>query len=153
MAAFLREFPAFEVFEGRNPHQAAICGRDSGIVAFAVRKGRHWMTMPDLIVLYRKLAEQSVLLGHPIGVGNRAALRLSIAAGDVEVGSVERKLARLADVHRRQGSAGVRMLGLPTFEAVRQPAGPCRRGFAGNRLAWAGWDSLPRPAGGPHLRG
>ncbi len=103
MTDFLREFPAFEVFEGRSAHQAAICGRDSGIVSFAVRKGRHWMTMPDLIALYRKLAEEGVLLGHPIVVGNRAALRLSIAAGDVDAGSIERKLARLADVLSEAG--------------------------------------------------
>lgn len=99
MAAFLREFPAFEVFDSRSQHQVAVCGRDSGIVPFAVRMGdRRWMTMPDLTALWQKLAEEGVLLGHPVQLGARAALCLSIAASDVTNATIDHKLARLADV-------------------------------------------------------
>jgi hypothetical protein len=101
---FLAEFPDFEIFESRHIHHVAFCGRDSGIVPFAVRKGkRGWMSMPEMIALYEQLAAQNVLLGLPITIGSRAALRLSIAAGDIGVGSITHKLAKLADALEAAG--------------------------------------------------
>jgi len=78
--------------------------------------------MPELIWLYDTLAAQNVLLGLPITIGNRAALRLSLSAGDIVVGSITTKLARLADAletagfHRRRH---VDMEGFRTAHAAR----------------------------------
>ena len=101
---FLAEFSDFEVFESRHGDHVAFCGRDSGIVPFAVRRGkRGWMSTSDLIGLYDTLAAQNVLLGLPITIGNRAALRLSLSAGDIVIGSITPKLARLADALETAG--------------------------------------------------
>ena len=129
---FLAEFPDFEVFESRHGDHVAFCGRDSGIVPFAVRRGkRGWLSTPELIGLYDTLAAQNVLLGLPVTIGNRAALRLSLAAGDISVGSITHKLARLADAletagfHRRRR---VDTEGFQTAHAARlmsRPDGIC----------------------------
>lgn len=128
LKGFLAEFPDFEVFESRHIHHVAFCGRDSGIVPFAVRRGkRSWMTIPELIGLYDTLAAQNVLLGLPITIGNRAALRLSLSAGDIVVGSITPKLARLADAlesagfhRRRRVDAG----GFRSAQAIRLMSRP-----------------------------
>ncbi|MDE1905787.1 MAG: hypothetical protein KGH75_04985 [Rhodospirillales bacterium] len=104
LRAFLGEYPDFEVIESRPEQHVAFCGRDSGIVPFAVRKGKHgWMSLPDMLGLYERLAEAKVLLGLPMVIGARAALRLSIAAGDISMGTIARKLDRLADVLGKMG--------------------------------------------------
>jgi hypothetical protein len=116
---FLAEFPDFEMFESRHIQHVAFCGRDSGIVPFAVRRGkRGWMSMPELIGLYDTLAAQNVLLGLPITIGNRAALRLSLAAGDISVGSITHKLARLADALETAGFHRRRRVGAETFQSA-----------------------------------
>ena len=129
---FLAEFSDLEVFESRHGDHVAFCGRDSGIVPFAVRRGkRGWMSMPELIGLYDTLAAQNVLLGLPITIGNRAALRLSLGAGDIVVGSITTKLARLADALETAGFQRrhrVDTEGFRTAHAARpmsRPAGIC----------------------------
>ncbi|MCB8882906.1 hypothetical protein ACELLULO517_21850 [Acidisoma cellulosilytica] len=129
---FLAEFPDFEGFESRHIHHVAFCGRDSGIVPFAVRRGkRGWMSMPELIGLYDTLAAQNVLLGLPITIGNRAALRLSLAAGDISVGSIAHKLGRLADAletvgfHRRRRVSSESGSLLHAARATCRPDGIC----------------------------
>jgi hypothetical protein len=99
MRAFLAEYPDFEVVESRSDRHVEFCGRDSGIVPFFVRRSGHAsLSMPEVIALYERLAAQNVLLGLPMTIGHRAALRLSISAGDLTIGSIAHKLARLADV-------------------------------------------------------
>lgn len=138
IASFLEEFPDIEVLPGRTQHHVAICGRDSGIVTFAIRdpacKGQ-WQTMPNLIALYHDLAAAGVLLGHPIMAGGRAALRVAVSAEDVLQGDIEAALARLGDAlthptrarplvrQRRAPRIGVR----PGSIAHGVPAKPCRR--------------------------
>jgi hypothetical protein len=91
------------------------------------------MSMPELIGLYDALAAQNVLLGLPITIGNRAALRLALSAGDIVVGGIRPKLARLADAletagfHRRRR---VDTEGFRTAHAARltsRPDGICLR--------------------------
>ena len=116
---FLAEFPDFEVFESRHSDHVAFCGRDSGIVPFAVRRGkRGWFSTPELIGLYDTLAAQNVLLGLPITIGNRAALRLSLGAGDIVAGSITSKLARLADALETAGFHRRRRVGAETFQSA-----------------------------------
>ena len=129
---FLAEFPDFETFESRHSDHVAFCGRDSGIVPFAVRRGkRGWMSMPELIGLYDTLAAQNVLLGLPITIGNRAALRLSLGAGDIVAGSITSKLARLADALKTAGFHRRRRVSAESFQSayaarlMSRPAGIC----------------------------
>ena len=117
---FLAGFPDFEVIESRHIHHVAFCGRDSGIVPFAVRRGkRGWLSMPELLGLYDVLAAQNVLLGSPIIIGNRAALRLSLGAPDISVGSIARNLARLADALEMAGFRGGRCVGAQGFQTTQ----------------------------------
>ena len=39
--------------------------------------------MPELLALYHGMAEAGVLIGHPVPVGARGALRLAIGAEDI----------------------------------------------------------------------
>ena len=129
---FLAEFPDFETFESRHSDHVAFCGRDLGIVPFAVRRGkRGWMSMPELIGLYDALAAQNVLLGLPITIGNRAALRLSLGAGDIVAGSITPKLARLAGALKTAGFRRRRRVGAEGFQSayaarlMSRPDGVC----------------------------
>jgi hypothetical protein len=112
ITSFLQEFPDdIAVLDGRTEHHVAICGRDSGIVSFAIRdpdRPQRWLTMPDLIALYHDLAGAGVLLGHPVMAGGRAALRIAVSAEDVQYGDIGLSLARLADALTR--TTGVRPL-------------------------------------------
>jgi hypothetical protein len=104
MASFLEEFPDIEVLPGRTERHVSICGRDSGIVTFAIRDPggpERWLTMPDLIALYHDLAGAGVLLGHPVMAGGRAALRIAVSAEDVQHGEIEPSLERLGDALAR----------------------------------------------------
>lgn len=104
LTSFLAEFPDIEVLPGRTYQHVAICGRDSGIVTFAVRDSARpgqWLAMPELIALYHDLAGAGVLLGHPIMAGGRAALRVAVSAEDVLRGEIEAGLARLGDALTR----------------------------------------------------
>ena len=117
MTSFLEEFPDIAVLDGRTAHHVSICGRDSGIVTFALRdpgNARRWLTMPDLIALYHELAGAGVLLGHPVVAGGRAALRIAVSVEDVLRGDIGPSLARLADALMR--TTGVRPF-------VRRPRG------------------------------
>lgn len=106
LTAFLERFPDFHVFEGRDNSQAHDGGRDAGTVAFAVqslkRKGR-WLPMPDLIGLYYALAQAGVLIGPPVGIGTRGALRLAIGAPDILRGEIGPSLAHLETALRGLG--------------------------------------------------
>ena len=104
----LEEFPNIAVLDGRAENHVAICGRDSGIVSFAIRdpdRPQRWLTMPDLITLYHELAGAGVLLGHPAIAGGRAALRIAVSAEDVQHGDIDPSLARLADALTRTTGA------------------------------------------------
>ena len=104
LTSFLAEFPDIEVLPGRTYQHVAICGRDSGIVTFAVRDSARpgqWLAMPELIALYHDLAGAGVLLGHPIMAGGRAALRVAVSAEDVLRGNIEAGLAHLGDALTR----------------------------------------------------
>ena len=111
IASFLEEFPGISVLPGRTEHHVSICGRDSGIVTFAIRDPagpERWLTMPDLIALYHDLADAGVLLGHPVMAGGRAALRIAVSGEDVQHGDIWPSLARLGDALARPN--GVRPL-------------------------------------------
>jgi hypothetical protein len=51
--------------------------------------------MPELIALYHRIADAGALIGHPVAVGNRAALRLAIGAEDVLRGDIVESLTLL----------------------------------------------------------
>lgn len=106
LSGFLERFPDLHVFAGRDVHQVATCGRESGMAAFAVRD-RHrpdrWLPMPELIALYHRLAEAGVLIGHPVAVGARGALRVAIGAEDLLRGEILESLAHLEEALRGIG--------------------------------------------------
>jgi hypothetical protein len=98
LAGFLGRFPDFHVFPGRDVHQVATCGREAGMAAFAVRDQKRqdrWLPMPELIALYHRLADAGVLIGHPVPVGSRGALRVAIGAEDVLRGDIRASLEHL----------------------------------------------------------
>ena len=134
IASFLEDYPDIAVLPGRTEHHVAICGRDSGIVTFAVRapvKPQGWSTMAELIALYQDLAEAGVLLGHPVMAGGRAALRIAVSAEDVLHGGIGPSLARLGDALTR--TTAVRPL-------LRRPPGPkpgVRPGLGGSGVRGA----------------
>lgn len=131
MTNFLEEYPDFAVLDGRSLTHVSICGRDSGIVAFALRdpvNSRRWLTMEELTTLYHAIAGAGVLLGHPFAAGGRAALRIAISAEDVLRGDIGPSLGRLADA--MMGTAAGRRF-------VRQPGGSGCGGGSGSNSGGA----------------
>lgn len=127
ITAFLGRYQAFHVFAGRDGHQVATCGREAGMATFAVRdQGRpdRWLTMPQLIALYHRLAEAGVLIGPPVAVGCRGALRLAIGAEDVLRGDILESLAHLEEALKSLGF-------LPASAPVGPDADAVRRGRRG----------------------
>jgi hypothetical protein len=122
LTAFLGRFPDFHVFPGRDVHQVATCGREAGMAAFAVRDQKRpdrWLTMPELIALYHRLADAGVLIGHPVPVGARGALRLAIGAEDVIRGDIRGSLHHLEEAFKGLGFP----LGPMRSEAESAPRG------------------------------
>jgi hypothetical protein len=106
ITAFLGRYQAFHVFEGRDVHQVATCGRDAGMATFAVRdqaRPDRWLPMPELIALYHHLAGAGVLIGPPVAVGCRGALRLAIGAEDVLRGDILEILEHLEEALKGLG--------------------------------------------------
>jgi hypothetical protein len=63
LATFLARFQEFHVFPGRDVHQVATCGREAGMVAFAVRdlkRRDRWLPMPELFAI-----SSDVIVGYP----------------------------------------------------------------------------------------
>ncbi|GAB0119876.1 hypothetical protein [Acidisoma sp. 7E03] len=101
LTTFLGRFADFHVFPGRDVHQVATCGREAGMVTFAVRdlkRPNRWLPMPELVTLYHRIADAGALIGHPVGVGSRGGLRLAISAEDVLRGDIAESLDRLETV-------------------------------------------------------
>jgi hypothetical protein len=96
----LGEFPDFEVLQGRSEDQIVCCGRDSGLVAFAVKdrhRNHHYLDLPALRELHARLARKKVLLGLPVKAGILTyALRVAVGAEDVLRDDLEASLERLA---------------------------------------------------------
>lgn len=119
LTAFLGGYPDFHVFPGRDVHQVAICGREAGVIAFAVRdlkRRDRWLPMPELIELYHRIAEAGALIGHPVVVGNRGALRLAIGAEDVLRAEIVESLGLLEAAFRGLGFGST-----PLRQSKKQP--------------------------------
>lgn len=69
---FLGRFPDFHLFPRRDVHEVATCGRQAGMVAFAVRDPKQpnrRLLMPDLIASYHRIADAGALIRIPVTLG------------------------------------------------------------------------------------